>query len=150
MYASLLLVALLVSNLVVEAHLSDGQRRTGKLRQLNSQGVELSVDGGEVFHVPRQEIKLLDFGTSPDVTSTAARGFMLLVDGSQITFQSIELSEETIRVTSDADSPTWESPVHAAQAIRWVLSGEKTDQQWNEIMAKGETRFGCRDPQTQL
>ena len=137
-YTSLLLVALLASNLVVEAHLSDGQRRTGELRQLNSQGIELSVDG-EVFHVPRQEIKLLDFGNSPNVTSTVARGFMLLVDGSQIMFQSIELSAETIRVNSDADSPTWESPVHAAQAIRWVLSGEKTDQQWNEIMAKGET-----------
>ena len=139
MYLPLLLTVLTSTGIAVEAHLANGQRLQGELQRLGDGTVELSKADGDLLRLSFQEVKQLEFANPEPDDPPKSGSFIQLVDGSRLSFQSIELDDEKARITSAGTSARWECDPHVVRAIRWRMPGEKEDPRWNEILAKDET-----------
>lgn len=126
------LLFLLLTSVVVDVSLSNGQATRGQLKSLSTDMVEVEVDG-EVQRLSRSGVKRLKF-PAPGAAEGSPLLFVQLTDDSVLTGKSVQMNEKMLTANEGAQS--WEAKVDTVRAIRWQTAGEKTDEQWNEILSK--------------
>lgn len=131
--ASLLLMVL--TAIVVNVDLLDGQRLEGEFVELSEQGLTISLSNGQSRFFSRGGLRTARFPGSDDIQTAPV--FVQLTDDSVVPCDSVLLADGKLAATRHANQ--WTAPEATVRAIRWPLANEKTDDQWNEIIDKAGT-----------
>jgi len=127
----LLLVALLTS-VVVDVTLSDGQRLVGELSGLSNDQISVKLENGKEQAFARSGLQRIRFA-KPDGDTQTAKLRVQLTDQSLIPCQTVVMAEGQITVDKGRES-AWTAKSNTIQNIRWLLPKE-ADDQWNEVAA---------------
>lgn len=129
--SSLLLFIALMSSIVVDVTLSDGQQLQGNLSALSNDGVTIVTNDGQKQTFARSGVNGIRF-PKPTARPNAPKVIVQLVDQSLIPSASVIVADGNAQIDA-GKSTEWKADVKAIQSIRWLLPNEKTDDQWNEI-----------------
>lgn len=128
------LLFLLLTSVVVDVSLSNGEQVSGQLQSLAGDGVTVEV-AGEARRIARGGVKNVRF---PSVEKTNdATLFVQLTDDSVLPCSNVALVDGVLK--AGTGSSDWTTKSEKIRAIRWQTAGEKTDEQWNEILSQPAT-----------
>lgn len=130
-----LLLAAILSSIVVDVSLSNGQQLSGELKSLSSDAVSVLVDPGPngQRRIARAGIKEIQFA-KPAGRAVVPKMRLELSCGSVIPCQSVTLSDGQLKV--DEASPfSWASDSKVARTVRWPQPKDNAEQ-WEEIFSK--------------
>ena len=131
---SLLVLAALLSSVVVDVTLSDGQRQSGELLALSNEQITVTLENGEKQAFARTGLQEIRFPKS-EADSSPVKARVRLTDQSLIPCEAVVMEDGQIVI--DKGRPgEWTAKSKTVETIRWSLPDEETDDQWNEIATK--------------
>lgn len=132
-----LFIAAIVSSVVVDVTLSNGQQFSGELKTLNSETVTVQVSPGEngQRRIARAGIKAIGFPKSGE-ESTAAKVVLELIDASSIPCEAVTLADGEAKVAQKTTA--FLAGSKSLRSIRWSQPND-SQEQWQEILANAGT-----------
>ena len=131
---SLLVLAALLSSVVVDVTLSDGQRQSGELLALSNEQITVTLEDGQKQAFARTGLQEIRFPKS-EADSSPVKARVRLTDQSLIPCEAVVMEDGQIVI--DKGRPgEWTAKSKTVETIRWSLPDEETDDQWNEIATK--------------
>ena len=129
-----LFLAAVLSSVVIDVTLSNGQQLSGELASLDADTVSIQIETGEggLRRIARAGIKNIDFEKSVSEIDSP-KVVVELIDESSIPCETIVLAEGKAKLGQGPIAV--EAGSKSLRLIRWPQPND-SDEQWNEILAK--------------
>ena len=126
----LLSLMTLLSSVVVDVALTNGERITADLTSLDDQAVGLSADG-KSQRISRNAVKQIDLRKTASTSTRAVQ--VRMIDDSIATCDDFTMVDGRAELaTKDSE---WQIMSTSLRAVRWLATSRQFDEQWAEIRA---------------